>query len=146
MFGLKGRMQIVLRECIRVLYRLLFVLPVRRRTILFDSFNGTQYSDNTKYICEYLDAHYPGRYRMYWAFTAAALPGKDFKYETVKMYSFRWLVLMATSEFIISNVRPISIVPARRGQHFIETWHAGGAYKRVGNDIPAFDKSKQLLV
>jgi len=41
-------------------------LPAKKNVIMFESFQGKQYSDNPRAIYEYIKAHYPG-YICYWS-------------------------------------------------------------------------------
>ncbi len=114
------------------LLHVFFVFPVRRNRILFSSFNrGIGYTCNPKYICEYLKQHYPGEYELIWAYSEPKkwqVPGT----RSVKLHSVKWLYYLLTSGIVIYNRNPESYLPKRRGQMVINTWHAGGAYKRVG--------------
>ena len=46
----------------------------------------------------------------------------------------KWLYYMSTSKVVVVNVRMPPYLTRRRGQLIINTWHAGGAYKRTGKN------------
>lgn len=120
----------------RILLRGLYVLPIKDDRVIFYSFNGKQYSCNPRAITEYLLKEHPDMYEIIWAF---ADPDKfreivpaDVK--VIKYGSFKRLLLQATSRVCVNNTGTYSWFPVRKGQLHVNTWHAGGAYKRLQSD------------
>lgn len=117
---------------IRTLMRVFCLFPIKRNRILFESYKGRSYSCNPKYLCEYLMKNTPGRYEMIWVLNEPErvdLPGYIKK---VKKKSIENFYYHMTSRFIVVNMTDDVFIPKRKNQIVINTWHAGGAYKKVG--------------
>ena len=130
---------------VRAGIRLLYLFPVHSRRVFFFSSVGRRYSCNPRAISEYLLKTYPGQYEIYWGFREpekyAFLNESGVK--TVQMRSLKRLYLQATSKVVINNSGSYSWCPVRRGQLHVNTWHAGGAYKRLQHDAGA-DYNRRL--
>ena len=108
------------------------IFPLKKR-IIFSSFSGRQYSDSPKAISDYILENFPET-EVVWAF----INPKDFKVsekiKKVKYKSLRYIYYVLTSKIYVDNVEVWSLLRFRKGQTVIQTWHGGGAYKRVGVD------------
>ncbi len=132
------QLKITARLVMRELLKVLWVFPVNKRKILFESFNGASYSCNPKYLSEYLELHCPGEYELIWSLShpesfpeVSEHPGVH----VVRKRSFRWYYDYLTAGVRISNSNNQLIsFPRRENQLVINTWHAGGAYKKTGTD------------
>lgn len=104
-----------------------------KKRIIFSSFSGRQYSDSPKAISDYILQNHPD-IEVVWAFISP----KDFdinqKIKKVKYKSLRYIYYVLTSRIYVDNVEVWSLLRFRKGQTVIQTWHGGGAYKRVGVD------------
>lgn len=135
----KEKIKTLLIRSIRVFIRVLYFLPIKKNRVLFFSFQGKQYSCNPKAISEYMLSAYPGRFEVIWAFNDP----KKYKHlekrgiKVVKYKSLRRVILQVTAKYSINNTGSYSWLPLRKGQHHINTWHAGGAYKRLQHDHSA---------
>lgn len=116
---------------LRILYRAFWVFPIKKNRILFKSHQGQNYNCNPKYICEYFNRHYPGKYELVWVFQEPEkfrdIPG----IVTVKCKSLKWLYYCATTKVFVTNFFTSVLTPKRKGQLVMETWH-GYAYKQIG--------------
>ena len=112
-----------------LIYRKVFLkIPLRKERILFESFFGRNYSDSPKYIYEYIQQTYPGRYECVWALNKRdKLPYGGKK---VKRFSLRYYYYLATSKYFVFNVRQPKSFVKRKGMVFLETWH-GTPLKRL---------------
>ena len=119
----------------RVLFRILYIFPIRK-VIFFSSYEGKQYSCNPKYIFQsmYSDKFF-FTYRYIWEKNDENKIKNYEKVKLVKHNSFRYIFSIMTSKIIITNSGLNPIFPLRKKQILINTWHGGGAYKRVGRDI-----------
>ncbi len=134
----KQYLNIWIRVIIRCCMRILYILPIRSNRIIFESFEGLGYNCSLKYISEYFHEKDPS-IELVWAFVHPdqfdSIPG----IVRVKYKSLKWLYYRITSKVVIFNTNLIIYIPRRKNQLFINTWHAGGAYKRtsvpVGSDI-----------
>jgi CDP-glycerol glycerophosphotransferase len=100
---------------------------------MFYSFNGKQYSCNPRRISDQLKKE--GVAEIIWAFKD---PDK-FSYlkedgiRTVRYRSLKYYYLAKTSSVVVFNVQGYGELARRKGQIFIQTWHASNGYKKVGN-------------
>ncbi len=129
----KDRIKTILIHIIRAFVRATFVLPMKENRIVFFSYYGKQYSCNPKVISDYVRKHYPGKYEVIWAFSHP----EDFKrlesegIRLVKYNSIKRIILESTAKYTINNCGAFSWMPRRKNQVHVNTWHAGGAYKRL---------------
>ena len=138
-------LKILERMGIRLFARLFFLIPIKKNRILFEAFQGKRYAGNPRFISEYLEEHYPGQYELVWSFMDVKDCPKDRKIRPVRIKSVRWFYYQATAKVVVSNFYPITVTPLRKNQYFIETWHAGGAYKRIGESVIGTSKGMRLL-
>lgn len=117
---------------IRKLLSIFYVFPIKNNRIIFCAYSGKQYSCNPKYIYEELVKTHPSKFEIIWAFTTPDQYHLDAAVKKIKYKSIKYIYYVLTSKFIIENVECWSILPKRTNQFVINTWHGGGAYKRVG--------------
>lgn len=132
---LKAHMKLL---AVRNAMKLFYVFPVNRNKIFFTSYEGKQYSCNPKYIYKVMKEKLPDLRYVYEYNHPEQLP-EDLKKKciVVKHNSFRYFYEMLTSKVVITNSGTSAKIPIRRSQTVLDTRHGGGAYKRVGKDIPA---------
>lgn len=134
-----------LAKILRHTLKLLSVGKFHEKRVVFFSYFGSQYSCNPKYISEYLQKHMPD-FEVVWAFNK---PG-DFLYLEKKGIALSryntlpFLRICLTSRFIITNSEIPSWFPLMKRQALINTWHGGGAYKRVGAAYHKETEGKQM--
>lgn len=118
---------------LRSTLKLLSIGQFHRKRIVFFSYFGSQYSCNPKYISEYILANAPA-YEIVWAFNQpeafAFLKQRGIK--LTRYNSLAFLRICLTSRYIITNSETPAWFPLTRRQTLINTWHGGGAYKKVG--------------
>ena len=101
---------------------------LNEKMILFECFFGRNYSDNPKYIFEYISEKYPGEYQCVWVLnrrTKLPYPAKQ-----TRRFSLRYYYYMAKAKYLVYNVRQPKSFNKRKGQVFLETWH-GTPLKRL---------------
>ena len=138
--------KILLRELIRLFVRVLWFLPVRKNRIVFESFQGRQFADNPREIWRYMRAHYGDRFDYVCSLTDPASLTEREGIRAVRYKSWQWLYCQLTAGVIVSNTLPITILPKRKGQQFIETWHGGGAYKTLADDFLGYSRAKRTMI
>ena len=138
--------KILLRKLIRLLMRLLWILPVKKKRILFESFQGRSFSDNPREVWRYMRQRYGDRYEYICTLQHPDALTDQEGIHAVRYKSFLWVYAQMTSAVIVSNTLPITIFPRRKGQMFIETWHGGGAYKTLANDFRGYSPAKRKLI
>src|SRR5699024_4033652 len=120
------------RKWLKFLYKHKFrKLPRKDNLVFFESFVGKNYSDNPKYIYEYLDAHYP-EYKTVWSFNEkTTIPGKA---KQVQRFSLRYFYTLARAKYWISNSRMPIYLQKREGGVYLQTWY-GTPLKRLVFDM-----------
>ncbi|RND01829.1 CDP-glycerol glycerophosphotransferase family protein [Lysinibacillus halotolerans] len=123
---------------IKSLYKLVFqfvgLLPAKKKRIIFESFLGKQYSDNPRAIYEYIKETYPD-YELYWSVDPRFMHNFREKDVTiVPRFSVKWLLVMATAKYWISNSRMPAWIPKPKHTTYLQTWH-GTPLKKLGVDI-----------
>lgn len=108
--------------------------PRNKKLIIFESFNGRQYSDNPRAIYEYMKEHNTD-YRMVWSIDKNHLKQFDEKdIEYAKRFSFKWLWCMATAKYWVTNSRFPLWFRKSKNTVYLQTWH-GTPLKKLGVDI-----------
>lgn len=130
---------------LRYILRILSIGRHHKKRVVFFSYFGAQYSCNPKYISQYMQTYMP-EFEIVWAFTQP----ENFKHleanniKLVKYNSPSFLRTCLTSRYIITNSEIPSWFPLTKHQTLINTWHGGGAYKKVGASYQKETKGKQL--
>ena len=137
------RIKYAIEHGIQNALQLFRLLPLRPR-VNFISFSGRQYSDSPRCISEELLREHP-EIQQVWAFNEPEkfrfLEKKGIK--IVKYKSLKYLYYVMTSKVYVDNAEFWSILKFRPGQMVLETWHGGGAYKRVGGHRIDVNRRKQ---
>ena len=123
-----------IKVVVRFFLRLFFVLPIDKKKIYFESYQGKQISCNPYYIYKAFVKKYPD-YKIVWCYNHQ--PPKEMLEQGivfVKSMSLQWIVEELTSICLISNMNFRSFIPYRKTQILINTWHGGGAYKKTDMD------------
>ena len=109
-------------------FYLLRIFPIKRKKIVFTSIEGTTgYSCNPKYIAEELIRRNEG-YELVWLVNDM---DKKFPKEIKKVHNTLWnrAYHLTTAKFWIDNSRKQLEVRKRKGQIYIQTWHAKLGFK-----------------
>lgn len=123
----------------RNLYKLFNILipfiRVRKNKIFCDSFIGSGYNGNQKYIAKELHKNHP-EYEIIFAYDKDKCKKSDFPafIKTVPLYSFKHLLALASSKFWIIDYRPLVHIHKRKNQFYIQTWHASIGTKKSEKD------------
>ena len=114
----------------KFLYRKVFASQkMFENTVLLESFFGKSYSDSPKYIFEYLNEHFPGKYNYVWILNEKhKLP---YRAKQIKRFSFRYFYYLARCKYIVFNSRQPVYFIKREGNVFLETWHGTPLKKLV---------------
>jgi len=130
----------------RILLRVSCVFPLKENRIFFSSFNGRDFNCNPKYVYEYICKYYKSDYECVWCLNdkSKLLNGCDFV--CVMFLSISYFYYLFTSKVIVTNLEFEAILPKRKGQLLINTWHGGGAYKICSNDLGIKNRSRCLFM
>ena len=114
--GLKTR-----RKFFILLYRKVFIkTKMKENLVFFESFLGKSYSDNPKYIYEYLINNNMG-YKCVWSVREKKdIPGNPIQ---VKRFSLRYYYYLARAKYWVSNIRLPKSLDKREGNVYLQTWH-----------------------
>lgn len=133
-------MKYYLKLFLRNVLKLFFIFPINKNTFFFDSFDGKSQSCSPLYIFLELKKRYPEK-TFIWSYkdTKPTTPEFD-NVKFVKVNSIKSLIAQITSKYIIINGGLKFYIPFRKTQIIINTWHGGGAYKRINTN-----KTKDII-
>ncbi|GIN76074.1 Teichoic acid poly(glycerol phosphate) polymerase [Bacillus paralicheniformis] len=109
-------------------------LPVKKKTVIFESFAGKQYSCNPRAIYEYMKENNP-EYKLYWSVNPEytdIFEEKGIPY--IKRFTLKWLFAMARAEYWVVNSRLPLWIPKPEHTTYLQTWH-GTPLKRLAVDM-----------
>ncbi len=134
MFGhIKNRSKYLICILLMSLLKVLWIFPINKFKILFISFDGKQFSDNPKYLSDYIKK-VNSKCSLWWAFRDCSkfsyLEEEDYK--LVNISSVAFLFTFVSSRVIITNNFLPSYLPIRKSQIVLNTWHGGSPLKTVG--------------
>ncbi|WP_203638060.1 CDP-glycerol glycerophosphotransferase family protein [Levilactobacillus wangkuiensis] len=136
--GFVQSLKLVARYGLIVLNGGLICLPIKRRQVIFESFNGKDINDNPAAIYRELVKEHPDYARTaYFSVKPrefASLHAKYPEINLVKRFTPRWVALMARAEFWVLNSRLPNWWHQNRRTTVIQTWH-GTPLKKLGADI-----------
>lgn len=123
--------------------KVLYICPIHSNRILFCAYKGRQYSCNPRYIYEELCSRFPGDFETVWVLNDKHNIPQNSIY--VKRNSLKYIYYMMTAKVLVDNWGFNAFIPYRKGQLKINTWHAGGAYKKVGIDTKLSSANRKRL-
>jgi CDP-glycerol glycerophosphotransferase len=103
-----------------------------REVVLYDSFNGRQYSDAPRAVHEELRARRADLAHV-WVTRDGQAPVPEHT-RTVEANSREWFEALATSRYLVANTHLPAWLRRRRDQVVAQTWHGIG-FKRVAFDM-----------
>ena len=130
---MKQKIKYAVEHGIQNALQLFRLFPLQNK-VSFISFSGRQYSDSPRRISKLLLKEHP-EIQQVWAFNEP----EKFRFleekgvTVVKYKSLAYLYHVMTSRVYVDNAEFWSILKFRPEQMVLETWHGGGAYKRVGS-------------
>ena len=129
----------------RIILKVFYILPIRENTIYLESLNGKEFSGSAKSIASFI----VNNEKPYNLICGLKEPDEYIIFEgvrKVRVGTIKWIINMLTSKYIIMDMRPHSYIPKRKDQIWIETWHAGGAYKNVSDESKSYDSSRKEII
>ncbi|MCY9262142.1 CDP-glycerol glycerophosphotransferase family protein [Bacillus haynesii] len=109
-------------------------MPVKKKTVIFESFAGKQFSCNPRAIYEYMRKNNP-EYKLYWSVNPEytdIFEEKGIPY--IKRFTLKWLFAMARAEYWVVNSRLPLWIPKPKHTIYLQTWH-GTPLKRLAVDM-----------
>ena len=113
-------------------------VKVKHNRIICWSYNFSKYACNPRVITEYILNNEYENFEIYWAFKGNAITSEV--HEGIKVLnkdSFRYLIILYSSRFIINNMRNDymeSYFIKKHTQKYIMTWHASMSLKKIEKD------------
>ena len=127
---------------IRIVCHLFYIFEIDKTKIIFYPSNGKYYC-NLKYITEFMLST-TNKYNIYWVSNEDIFSERHIDFKRIKknslIFFFHWL----TSKIIIFNDTYPSYMLKRNGQIYIETWHGGGAYKKLKKETDNTQRLKRI--
>lgn len=121
---------------IRIVLFPLKVLPVKRHRVLLINDMSPYYTDNLKYIGEEIRRRNKGVELIYAGYSLECVDSlKEKQIKPVQLNSLKYFIYGMTSKILVTNSGGISYLPLNRNQYVLNTWHGGGAYKKMGIDM-----------
>ena len=118
----------------KYLYKRFFLrASLKENWVFCESFFGKNYSDSPKYVYEYMQKTYPGKYKFIWVIDKK---GTEIPYPhtRVKRFSLRYCYYLARCKYYIFNGRQPVWIKKRKGNIFLQTWH-GTPLKKLVFDL-----------
>lgn len=132
-----------IKKFVRFALHVFWIFPVKKNRIIFESFAGTRVNDNPYAIYLRLLKEIPNS-DFIWSVKKNFIAGKDFKGRICRHHSLLSIFYFLTAKICIFNSGTPSWIPFKKNQIVIETWHGGGAYKKVGFEDKNFAGSSGI--
>ena len=128
-------MKIFIFCIIRLFLSLLKLFPLNKKTFFFESYQGEQFSCNPRAVFEYLKNK-----NCNCTFIWSAKKFSNFPDDVKKVHpkTFLYYFYLITSKYVITNIELSSFIPKKKNAIWINTWHGGGAFKRVEHEEKTF--------
>lgn len=142
-----GYLQCLIISILRVVNHIYFLFPVKKK-ILFCSYDGKGISCSPLYFNRYLIENNLTDAKFIWAVNSpenVKIPVEiSANIEIVKTGTLKYLYECHTSSIVIFNsgLKSGSLIAKRKSQVFVNTWHGGGAFKKVGLDTDLTQKQR----
>ena len=138
---MKSYLKIAYAALVRILLLPFRLFPVRNDRLVFAGLTGGaayEYSCNPKYICEYVHLHMPNRFQICWVVSRPKEYRKRERKDILfcRHYSLKSFYWLLTAKVVVTSGSYAPWFPFRKKQYLINTWHGGGAYKKIENDKP----------
>lgn len=136
-YEIRDKAKLYTKYVMRIILKFFWFFPIKQRTIFFMANMGKGYLCNPKYIFKsMINSPEFNEYKFVWCFQDPSLVDHtDFDKRTTiikKKNYLAYFYYLLSSGIVIYNCGGFSYAPIRKKQLLIETWHGGGAFKKVG--------------
>lgn len=115
---------------------LLHVFPVNRNKIFFSAYEGKQFACNPKALFLYMRKQgLLDGMQVIWEYNGKSAALAKRHVTSCRHNSLSYFYHIMTSRYVITNSGVTASIPLRKEQICVNTWHAGGAFKKFGADI-----------
>lgn len=120
-------------KIIRFFMRVFWLFRLNKKKIFFSAYEGKQFSCNPKEIYNNIlgDTYFDDFMFVWEANSNLPIPNNS-RTKIVRHNTLKYFFEVMTSKYIITNSGITGKIPIKKQQVNINTWHGGGAYKRVG--------------
>ena len=128
---------------LRGILRLFWIFPIQEHQVVLTSFNGRLYNCSPKYLAIALAKH-PDM-QVYFAIKKEHEKNADIPsaIHQVRYASIKHFFLLMTSKYLVVNSTGVTgLLPYRKSQILINTWHGTGAFKTTG--VRIFNSKKAI--
>lgn len=117
----------------KILTNACHAFPIKQNKIFFESYYGSQYGCNPKYLSQWITNHTPeDEFDVVWSLNR---PIDIAGARVVRNRSLRYFYELATSKVIVTNFRTTTEFKKRKGQYYIQTWHSSLRLKQIEKDV-----------
>lgn len=124
----------LIKRGLHIVLHFFWIFPIKKNRLLLLNELSFTYGDNLKYINEYINEKYRGKYEVIFPLTEKK-EAENANLLYVKPYSLKYFKYLLTSSVILTSGGGVSYLPKRKKQLIINTWHGGGPYKKTGNAV-----------
>ncbi|MDD7403597.1 MAG: CDP-glycerol glycerophosphotransferase family protein [Butyribacter sp.] len=117
---------------VRLLQSFLSFIPVKKNRIMFYAHNRKGYVCNPAALMTAIQQKYPEEYELIWVTGFPESCEKREGITVVRQRSLEYFRYFIRTKYFVTNDMVDESLVKKRGQIFIDTWHGGGAYKKVG--------------
>jgi CDP-glycerol glycerophosphotransferase len=144
----KNILMLLIKLPVRAVQLLLCWIPLRRNRITIYSLKQHGYSCNLKYLTEYLTREKPGEFELMW------IVKRQEDLQQLQQRGIPAAMVHAPEHFlwrhqsgiVITNDEFYPMCRKRRGQLYVNTWHGGINYKKIGYEGLEFTNPVQKLI
>lgn len=123
----------ILTLMLRIIFHGFMIFPIKNNCILFYPENGNYYC-NLKYIDQLMRKN--PKWDLIWVYTNdLSLKSYGQGIRTIKRHSITFLYYAMTAKVVLFNNWYPAFLPKRKRQIYINTWHGGGAYKKIDSQF-----------
>ena len=149
--GIGPVLRYIIKVSINILLYPLSLFPTKNNKVfMFNDLNGkdANYSSNPKYLSEYILKNHKDEFEIIYPLGKSSYENRDDlpkEIEYVKLFSLKYYYHALTSKFFVTTSGGISYLPFKKNQVTINTWHGGGAYKKMGLDATQDESLEKAL-
>lgn len=129
--SLKTYIKLIIASIVHILTRVFCLVRIDRKKIVFEAYMGKQFSCNPKYLCEYINSR-DDTYCLLWVYSGNKL---NCQYQQIRRNSLRYFYHILSAGTVVHNSGLNKLLKFRKEQIVINTWHGGGAYKKMRQAI-----------
>lgn len=123
----------ILKTIVRLSAKVFCCFPLQNK-VVFDNMTGKGFGDDPKYIALAL-LRKSKNLELIWLVKSNSNNNLPIEIKPVKLNSLAALYHLATARVWVDNQRGVfNLAPKRKGQFYIQTWHATFGVKKLGTD------------